>query len=83
MIAAFSYIYYKKFIKSKGPSDEEEEGEVEELREDSDRGISDKEWEEKRFSKMRYIGNSTFISWKLIKKVKIIEGMSMDVKVAP
>jgi hypothetical protein len=42
---------------------------------------NEREWEERRFAKMRYCGQSEFYSWQLIKKVKIIEGVSQDIKV--
>ena len=79
IIMLMGYVYYRKYQKDDSDKTDEEleaeyEAEMERLRIQNER-----EWEEKRFSKMRYIGNSEFISWKLIRKVKIIEGYSDEV----
>jgi hypothetical protein len=57
----------------------EKENENEEY--DAKSGMDRLRWEEhKRYQKLRFIGNSDFICWQLIKKVKVVEGISDDVK---
>lgn len=81
IMTIFGYIYYRKFFANRKEDlteeemEEEREQEMEKLRKENQQ-----EWEAKRFAKMRYVGNSDFYSWQLIKKVKIIEGMSQDIK---
>ena len=77
----FAYIYYRKFFANRKGLTEEEIEEQERLEQEKLRLENEREWEERRFAKMRYCGQSEFYSWQLIKKVKIIEGMSQDIKV--
>lgn len=61
---------------SKEEKKEKENGEY-----DAKSGMDRLRWEEhKRYQKLRFIGNSDFICWQLIKKVKVVEGISDDVK---
>ena len=80
MVFVFGFLYYRKFFHKPKEKTEEELEEERELEDMKLRLENEKEWEERRFSKLRYIGNSDFHSWQLIKKVRIIEGMSQDIK---
>jgi hypothetical protein len=77
LMALLGYLFYRKYYRSGALPLTDEELEEQELEAQRELRLeNEKEWEAKRFEKLRYCGNSDYYSWQLIKKVKIIEGMS-------